>query len=102
MFSNCDLVKAQLLGSERERQAKEKGETFRGKAEMPKANYQGSGGRCNYQRGGNSVWMKQEGRTPWVWSKCYVLKNLKAEIEKKNQKRQEKLLQMEVATSVLY
>lgn len=59
------------------------------------ANYQGNSGRCHSEKGWDTVWMKDDNQAVSFWSKCYVSKNLKAEIEKKNQTKQEILLKME-------
>lgn len=47
------------------------------------------------KRGGHGISMKEGDQSGWFGSKCYILKNLKAEIEKQNQQKKEKLLQME-------
>lgn len=55
-------------------------------------------GRIITKRGGRGISMEEEDQSGWFGRKCYILKNLKAEIEKQNQQKKEKLLQMEGVT----
>lgn len=52
-------------------------------------------GRIMTKREGNGVGMKKEDQSGWFGSKCYILKTVRAEIEKQNQQKKEKLLQAE-------
>lgn len=98
-FFNWDLVGTHLLlGSEGERQAEEKKENIKKKKSRKKKQRETTEetwGRIMTKREGNGVGMKKEDQSGWFGSKCYILKTVRAEIEKQNQQKKEKLLQAE-------
>lgn len=96
MFSDRDLVKTQLQGSEEEGQAEEREENFTGKTEVPRGNSKETEKGIIMKGLGRALRGRGNARTVWFWSKCCILEDLKAESLKKNQKKE--VLQREGVT----
>lgn len=89
-FSSCDLVETHLLDSDEKGRPRRTRRPSEGTQKCPGANYQGNVGRRHSEKGWNTVWMEAEDQAVSFWSKCYVLKNLRAKIGKKKKSEKER------------